>query len=89
MWRDDGSGLAYVASPAASRRPDRNSSRCWGSRKYIMGGITEEVMASRDAPKRYEETKTLVRCVQDRGAGISEADRMGCVRYARGWLLNR
>jgi L-seryl-tRNA(Ser) seleniumtransferase len=36
--------LAHVASPAAKRRPDSNSSRCFGSRKLRKSSMTTDVI---------------------------------------------
>src|SRR6266446_1839437 len=43
--RGETAGLAHVSSPAARRRPDRNSSRSSGLRKGRLSGTTRGVMA--------------------------------------------
>ena len=43
--RRETAGLAHVSSPAAKRRPDRNSSRSFGLRKGTSLGTTRAVMA--------------------------------------------
>ena len=41
----EAAGLAHVSSPAARRRPDRNSSRSSGFRYRVAGSITTGVIA--------------------------------------------
>ena len=58
--RGEAAGLAHVVSPAASRRPDRNSSRCSGRRSgFAVGTITGVSATSRSRMDRASSKRPV------------------------------
>ena len=82
--RGETAGLAHVASPAAKRRPDRNSSRCSGLRNGRSLGTTTrgDGAQPRDDLARLVEPPHMRIAGGEKAVGRGSSDRLGCERAA-------